>query len=171
MRAVQCPTAQIHPADHSHELFMPCDSRTSCHCSVTTPVPRCLGQKWEENQERKQQRSDMNTEIRAGSKCSRYNGHGDQTEAGAQLRRPSAGAADCIHLNKGPGVSCWTACLLAHPPPTRWKLRRIEALGGLSVISALHPGTPHHPQGRVFPPGYLPAPPSPAAGTGTSSQG
>ena len=53
-----------------------------------------------------------------------------------QLRRPSQGAADCIHLNKGPGVSCWTARLLAHPPPLDGSLRHIEALGGLSVISA-----------------------------------
>ena len=40
---------------------------------------------------------------------------------------------------------------LSSPSPTRWKFRRTEALGGLSVISALHLGTPHHPQGRVFP--------------------
>ena len=34
---------------------------------------------------------------------------------------------------------------------------------------ALHLGTPHHPQGRGFPPGYLSAPTSPAADTGTSA--
>ena len=32
-----------------------------------------------------------------------------------------------------------------------------------------HPDTPHHPQGRVFSHGYLSAPTSPAADTGTSA--
>ena len=58
---------------------------------------------------------------------------------------------------------------LSSPSPTRWKFRRIEALGGLRVISAQHPDTPHHPQGRVFSHGYLSAPTSPAADTGTSA--
>jgi len=45
-----------------------------------------------------------------------------------------------------------------------------STFGGLVSSVRLHLGTPRHPQGRVFSHGYLSAPPSPAAGTGTSSQ-
>ena len=38
-----------------------------------------------------------------------------KTSSGREGR--AKGVDDLAHLNKGPGVSCWTARPLAHPPP------------------------------------------------------
>ena len=68
-------------------------------------------------------------------------------------RRPSKGVDELVHINKRQGVSCWTACLLHHPPPLDGSLQRTSYIRGSRVISASHPGTPNSsfPQGRVFP--------------------